>query len=173
MSIWILRMGHRLPRDERVSTHCGLVARSFGTEGVVFSGQKDQGLLDSIKIITDKWGGPFEVKYEKNWKKVIESFKSQNYCIILLTMYGLNLPNIIDKIRSKKNILVIVGSEKIPGEVYSLCDFQVAIGNQPHSEISALSVFLDRYQMGKELEKEFSGKIKIIPQIKGKKTEER
>jgi len=165
-------MGHRLPRDERISTHCGLVARSFGSEGIVFSGEKDQGLLDSIKRITDKWGGHFEVKYEKNWKKVIKDFKSQNYYIVLLTMYGINLPNIIDKIRKKINLLVVVGSEKIPGEVYDLCDIQVAVGNQPHSEISALSIFLDWYQKGEELKKEFSGKIKVIPQSKGKKTEE-
>ena len=87
-------------------------------------------------------------------------------------MYGINLPNIIDKIRKKINLLVVVGSEKIPGEVYDLCDIQVAVGNQPHSEISALSIFLDWYQKGEELKKEFSGKIKVIPQSKGKKTEE-
>jgi len=165
-------MGHRLPRDERISTHCGLVARSFGTEGIILSGEKDQGLLDSIKRITNKWGGPFEVKYEKNWKKVIKEFKSKGYYIILLTMYGINLPNIIDKIRKKTNLLVIIGSEKIPGEVYDLCDAQIAVGNQPHSEIAALSIFLDWYQEGRELKKDFCGKIKVIPQEKGKKTEE-
>jgi len=165
-------MGHRLPRDERISTHCGLVARSFGADGIVFSGQEDQGLLDSIKRITYKWGGHFEVKYEKNWKKTVNEFKTKSYCVVLLTMYGINLPDIIDKIKKKDNLLIIVGSEKIPGEVYDLCDFQIAIGNQPHSEISSLALFLDWYQEGKELKKEFSGKIKIIPQIKGKKTEE-
>ena len=163
-------MGHRLPRDERVSTHCGLVSRAFGAEGIIFSGEKDQGLIDSIKRITDKWGGYFKVRYEKKWEKVIEEFKSRGYYIVLLTMYGINLPDIIYKIRKKKNLLVIVGSEKIPGEVYNLCDAQIAIGNQPHSEISALSIFLDWYQEGKELKTEFNGKIKIIPQSKGKKT---
>ncbi len=165
-------MGHRLPRDERISTHCGLVARAFGTEGIIFSGEKDQGLVDSIKRITDKWGGPFEVKYEKNWKKVIKEFKTKEYHIVLLTMYGINLPDIIDKIRKKVNLLVVVGSEKIPGEVYDLCNAQVAVGNQPHSEISSLALFLDWYQEGRELKKEFSGKIKVIPQVKGKKTKE-
>ncbi|HEX69064.1 MAG TPA: tRNA (cytidine(56)-2'-O)-methyltransferase, partial [Candidatus Bathyarchaeota archaeon] len=48
--------------------------------------------------------------------------------------------------------------------------FNVAIGNQPHSECSSLAVFLDRLFEGKELEKEFeNAKLKIIPQARGKK----
>jgi len=148
-------------------------ARSFGAEGIIFSGQEDKGLIESIQRIVEKWGGSFEVKYEKNWKKVVKEFKSQDYYVVLLTMYGINLPDIIDKIKNKPNLLVIVGSEKIPGEVYDLCDAQVAVGNQPHSEIAALAVFLDGYYQGKELKIKFNGKIKIIPQAKGKKTEER
>lgn len=161
-------MGHRLPRDERVSTHCGLVARAFGADGIVFSGQQDKGLIESIERIVDKWGGPFEVKYKKNWKKIIKEFKSRGYYVVLLTMYGINLPDIAEKIKEKKNLLVIVGSEKVPGEVYDLCDAQVAIGNQPHSEIAALAVFLDWYYKGEELNKEFSGKVKVVPKLKGK-----
>ncbi|MBL7170293.1 MAG: tRNA (cytidine(56)-2'-O)-methyltransferase [Candidatus Aenigmarchaeota archaeon] len=168
MSVWILRLGHRLPRDERVSTHCGLVARAFGADGIVFSGQQDKGLIESIERIVDKWGGPFEVKYKKNWKKIIKEFKSRGYYVVLLTMYGINLPDIAEKIKEKKNLLVIVGSEKVPGEVYDLCDAQVAIGNQPHSEIAALAVFLDWYYKGEELNKEFSGKVKVVPKLKGK-----
>jgi len=87
-------------------------------------------------------------------------------------MYGINLPDIIDKIREFKDILLIVGSEKVPGEVYDLCDVQIAVSNQPHSEVAALAVFLDWYHKGKELDEEFSGKIKIIPKIKGKEIKE-
>ena len=172
MSIWVLRLGHRLPRDERVSTHCGLVARALGSDGIVFSGQEDKGLLESMKRISDKWGGSFSVKYEKNWRKVIKYFKAKDYFIILLTMYGVNLPEIIEKIKPKKDLLLIIGSEKVPGEVYGLCDAQVAVSNQPHSEIAALAVFLDWYYQGKELEKKFKGKLKIVQKIKGKEVKE-
>ena len=68
--------------------------------------------------------------------------------------------------------MVIVGSQKVPGEFFSekVSDFNVAIGNQPHSECSSLAVFLDRLFEGKELEKEFeNAKLKIIPQARGKK----
>jgi tRNA (cytidine56-2'-O)-methyltransferase len=170
MSIWVLRLGHRLPRDERVSTHCGLVSRALGADGILFSGQEDKGLLVSIRKTTQKWGGKFQAKYVKNWKKAIKEFKEKGYYIVLLTMYGVNLPDIIEKIRRKKDILIIIGSEKVPGDVYELCDSQVAVGNQPHSEIAALGLFLDRYFQGKELERGFQGKIKIIPQEQGKKT---
>jgi len=58
--------------------------------------------------------------------------------------------------------------KKVPKEAFLLSDYNVAIGNQPHSEIAALAVFLDRYFEGKELEKDFKGKLKIIPSTKGK-----
>lgn len=172
MSIWVLRLGHRLPRDERVSTHCGLVARAFGADGIIFSGEKDQGLLDSLRRTSEKWGGNFAARYEKNWKKVIREFKAKGYYIILLTMYGISIQKVMDEIKSKKNLLLLIGSEKMPGEVYDLCDAQIAIGNQPHSEIAALAIFLDWYYKSKELEKEFHGKIKINPKIKGKEIKE-
>ncbi len=169
MSIWVLRLGHRLHRDERVSTHCGLVARAFGANGITYSGDKDDSIIDSIKKVVDKWGGPFEVKYEKNWKKVVKEWSG---CKVLLTMYGINLPDAIEEIRKLKNdLLIIVGSEKVRGEVYDLIDYQVAVTNQPHSEISGLSVFLDWYFGGIELSKKFNGKVRIVPMKKGKNVE--
>ncbi|MHC1589292.1 MAG: RNA methyltransferase, partial [Methermicoccaceae archaeon] len=33
---------------------------------------------------------------------------------------------------------------KVPREVYELSDYNVAVGNQPHSEVAALAVMLDR-----------------------------
>jgi tRNA (cytidine56-2'-O)-methyltransferase len=68
---------------------------------------------------------------------------------------------------------VLVGSQKVPGDFFSddVSDFNVAVGNQPHSECSALAVFLDRFFQGKELVKGFKkAKIKVVPQERGKKT---
>lgn len=169
MKIWVLRLSHRISRDERVSTHCSLVARAFGADGIIYSGDKDDSVIDSIEKVVDKWGGSFQVNYEKNWKKIIKEWKGYT---ILLTMYGINLPDTIEKIRNlKKDLLIIVGSEKVHPEVYELVDYQVAVANQPHSEIAALSVFLDRYFKGKQLSKKFNGKVRIVPMKKGKKVE--
>ena len=48
-------------------------------------------------------------------------------------------------------------------------DFNVAVGNQPHSECSALAIFLDRFFEGKELVKPFKkAMIEIVPKERGK-----
>jgi len=71
-------------------------------------------------------------------------------------------------------VLVIVGGEKVPFEVYQEMDYNIAVTSQPHSEISALAVFLDRLFAGKELEKGFSGATRaIVPQKCGKKIVEK
>jgi tRNA (cytidine56-2'-O)-methyltransferase len=160
----ILRLSHRIKRDERVSTHCALVARAFGADKLIYYGQKDENLENSIKKVSKQWGGTFKIKYEKNWKKTIENFKGKK---IHLTIYGESIKKKIKEIRKNKNILIIIGGKKVPGEIYNLADYNIAITNQPHSEIAALSIFLHEYFQGKE--KTFKGKLKIIPQKKGKK----
>jgi tRNA (cytidine56-2'-O)-methyltransferase len=68
--------------------------------------------------------------------------------------------------------MVVVGAEKVPGDVYQLADYNIAVGNQPHSEIAALALFLDWLQQGREFEKTFGdGELKIIPCEHGKSVE--
>jgi len=171
--IYVLRLGHRRERDKRISTHVGLVARAFGCDGIIYSGEYDDKLLDSIKKITETWGGPFNAEYNENWKSVIREFKKRGYVIVHLTMYGININDAeqeLKKLYEDRNLLIIVGAEKVPPIVYQEADFNIAIGNQPHSEVAALAIFLDRIFEGKELEKNFkNAKIKIIPQERGKK----
>jgi len=50
-----------------------------------------------------------------------------------------------------------------------IADYNVAIGSQPHSEIAALAIFLDRIFEGNQFNKSFlDEKMKIIPSNKGK-----
>jgi tRNA (cytidine56-2'-O)-methyltransferase len=167
--ITILRIGHRLGRDERLSTHCGLASRALGAEEIIYSGEEDKKLLESINSINEKWGSDFVARYEKNFRKVIDDYKAKKYLIVHLTMYGLPIEKNIAKIRKSKKVMVIIGSEKVPGEVYQKADMNIAVTNQPHSELAALTIFLHEYFEGKELAKRFNGKIKIIPQERGKK----
>ena len=74
----------------------------------------------------------------------------------------------IRKKTSKKNVLIIVGGEKVPGEIYEEVDYNIAITNQPHSEVAALGIFLHEYFHGK-YRKFKDAKNKIIPQKHGKK----
>ncbi len=119
------------------------------------------------------WGGPFEVSKTSSYRKFIREWKERGGIVVHLTMYGENIEgsDVLERIkRSKGDILVVVGAEKVPADVYQLADFNVAIGNQPHSEVAALAVFLDRLFEGRELTKEFEGaKLRIIPSPRGKK----
>jgi tRNA (cytidine56-2'-O)-methyltransferase len=84
-------------------------------------------------------------------------------------MYGINIENAIGDLQKENKVLVVIGAEKVPREMYELADYNLAIGNQPHSEIAALAIFLDRVFKGKQLKKDFKGaKLKIIPMPKGK-----
>ncbi|NOQ56200.1 MAG: tRNA (cytidine(56)-2'-O)-methyltransferase [Nanohaloarchaea archaeon] len=174
--ITVLRIGHRLGRDSRITTHCGLVSRAFGAKKIILSGDYDKKIVDSLCGVTKQWGGDFEVEYDKQFMKIIKKFKKEGGIVVHLTMYGINLPDKIGDIRKDskaRDVLVIIGSQKVPGEVYHLADYNVAVGNTPHSEISALAIFLDRFFCGRQIEKKMKkGKISIIPQEKGKKTVE-
>jgi len=158
-------LGHRRVRDARVSTHCGLVSRAFGANGIIYSGEKDDRLLESIASVSKRWGGDFAVGYNKNWRRVMQEFKGIK---VHLTMYGLPFQEHLSKLRGK-NVLVVIGGEKVPRDAYELADYNLSVTNQPHSEIAALAVFLDYFFKGKELNNDFKGGIRVIPSARSKK----
>lgn len=171
MEIHVLRLGHRLPRDERITTHVALVSRAFGAKEIIYSGQHDGSLESTVLRIADNWGGKFPISYENKFMNTIKAYKKKGFTILHLTMYGVPLPEAKNKIKAEK-ILIIVGAERVPMQVYELSDYNIAVTNQPHSEVAALAITLDRLQKGKELERnfdrKFKGKLKIKPNAKGK-----
>lgn len=166
--IIVLRLNHRRVRDKRASTHVGLVSRAFGADKIIFTGDHDKKLIESLNKVVDNWGGKFETEYSKDYLKVIKKYKKNDYLIVHLTMYGLKLEDEIKKLRKAKDLLVIVGGEKVPSEVYELSDLNISVTSQPHSEIAALALTLDKYYKGKELSFEFKGGKKIKPSARGK-----
>ncbi|MCP8322161.1 MAG: tRNA (cytidine(56)-2'-O)-methyltransferase [archaeon] len=172
----VLRWGHRL-RDERLTTHVILTARTLGASGAIISDVEDKDIKSTIEEVVDRFGGPFFFKMGIPWRRAIKEWKEKGGIIVHLTAYGENVEtsDVLKRIKSSgKDIMVIVGSQKVPSEFFSedVSNFNVAIGNEPHSECSSLAIFLDRYFEGKELSREFKGaKVKIIPQKRGKKLE--
>ncbi len=165
----VLRLGHRHVRDARITTHVCLTARALGADNVILSGEKDDKIIASVRDISARFGGNFKISYEKNWKKVIREFPGKK---VHLTMYGMPVQKKINSIKKHKDVLVVVGGEKVPWDVYEKADYNIAVGNQPHSEVAALAIFLHDYFEGKELSREFAGAgIKVIPHEMGKKTD--
>jgi tRNA (cytidine56-2'-O)-methyltransferase len=168
MKIEVLRIGQRLVRDDRVTTHVALVSRAFGASKIIMQ-EVNPEIKKTISDINRTWGGVFEVEITENWKNVLKS-KKNSFKIVHLTMYGENIDSVVDRLRQEKQILIVVGAEKVPREVYDLADYNVAVGNQPHSEISALAVLLDRVLQGEQFfKKHENARKEIIPTKRGKK----
>ena len=168
MEIEVLRIGQRVVRDDRVTTHVALVARSFGAQKI-YMNEVNPEIKHTISDINKTWGGDFKIEIISEWKKIIRERKNNGVKIIHLTMYGQNINSVEMKIRNEDKILIVVGAEKVPREIYELADYNVAVGNQPHSEISALGVLLDRIQQGKQFGFKFgNSEREIIPEERGK-----
>lgn len=172
MKVHVLRLGHRKTRDKRTTTHVGLTARALGASEMIFSGDKDQNIIDTLNDVVDNWGGDFQVTFCREWASFINTFEGLK---VHLTMYGLPLEDVMGKVRARaknEDLLVLVGGSKVPGKVYGMVDYNISITNQPHSEISSLAIFLDHLFQGRELDLEFPGaKRRIIPSNRNKNLE--
>ncbi|HOB18514.1 MAG TPA: tRNA (cytidine(56)-2'-O)-methyltransferase [Candidatus Methanoculleus thermohydrogenotrophicum] len=171
-AVAVLRIGHRPERDQRVTTHVGLAARALGAQGMYLAAN-DPGVIASIEDVVARWGGDFFVENNVKWRRCVDDWKAGGGKVVHLTMYGLRMTDVIDEIRNQERVLVVVGAEKVPGDVYGLADYNVSVTTQPHSEISSLALFLDHLFEGKELNREYpDAKIRIEPAKVGKRTVE-
>jgi tRNA (cytidine56-2'-O)-methyltransferase len=176
LKVAVLRWGHRPQRDARLTTHVALTARAFGADGMILSDTEDKKIKETVDGITKNWGGSFFFEMGTPWKKAVRDWKVEGGTVVHLTVYGENVQtsDVLGRIRKlEKNVLVLVGSQKVPGEFFSsaVSDFNVAIGNQPHSECASLAVFLDRFWEGRKLADTFeNAKIRILPSERSKKT---
>lgn len=168
--VTVLRLGHRPSRDKRVTTHLLLAARAFGASEAIYTGTRDNSLEESIAKIVRDWGGEFKVEYSESHRRVIKEWRGK---VIHLTMYGLPMQNVISEIRGDPYPkLVVVGGAKVPGDVYGSAHWNIAVTAQPHSEVSALAIFLNTFNEGRMLSHEFSGAhLQVVPQERGKVVE--
>ena len=176
----VLRLGHRPGRDERMTTHVGLTARALGADRVLFP-ENAAGSRETVVDITDRFGGPFEAALTDSPMRIVRDWDGR---VVHLTMYGLPIQDVEAEIRRSyrgpdgddhrngEALLVVVGSEKVPFEVYEAADWNVGVTNQPHSEVAGLAVFLDRLFEGGELDREWRGADRrVVPKATGKLVE--
>jgi len=170
----VLRLGHRPGRDERTTSHVGLTARALGADRAILAGDAAS-RRETVADITERFGGPFAVETTESPLGLVRDWEG---AVVHLTMYGLPIQDeegaIRDHYRSGDPLLVVVGAEKVPFDVYEAADWNVGVTNQPHSEIAALAVFLDRLFEGRELDREWAdAEREVVPQAVGKRVEER
>ena len=84
-------------------------------------------------------------------------------------MYGEPWRESIKSISHEKPIIIVVGGTKVSGQVYDLADHNISIGNQPHSEVAALAIFLESW-FGPidEYSRFTSPELRVIPSAVGK-----
>ena len=175
--IEVLRLGHRLGRDPRITTHLALVSRAMGANSFVLSGDEDEKLFSNIDSVNERFGYGLSCRYEKSpmrmLREIANSDEESKPIIIHLTMYGEPFKKVIPNIPKDKPVVVVVGGAKVPGELFKVSDFNIAVGNQPHSEVAALALFLDSWTDGEGFNREFSEpQLVIAPSKSGKDVKE-
>ncbi len=172
--ISVLRLGHRRERDKRITSHLGLTARAFGADEVILAGEEDESALETWRSVSERFGGEFECRYEAKPMAWLRGFtrnggNGQPGVIVHLTMYGEPWREAVGEITRDRPVVVVVGGTKVPGELFRLATHNVSVGNQPHSEVAALGVFLEAF-VGDLPEDHFAGgEIKVIPTADRKK----
>ena len=157
----VLRLGYRRGRDPRITTHLALVARALGADGFLLAGDEDQDLFDNLDSVCDRFGGQVETGHVSGLGHLKRHVESGGVAVHL-TMYGEPFRQAIPKIRRDRPLLIIVGGAKVPGDVYKYSQHNVAVGNQPHSEVAALALFLDGWYGTGSVERNLDGGELII-----------
>ena len=168
-AVEVLRVGHRPGRDPRLTTHVALAARAFGADRMYLH-PPDPELASRLADVVVGWGGQFEIAPAGDWKKVVRGFDG---AVVHLTMYGEGLAKVLPRLARERRILLVVGGAKVPPDLYRLATYNVAVGHQPHSEVAAVAVTLERLK-GLPGSRRLPGARRwIVPRARGKKLVER
>lgn len=174
MNLEVLRLGHRPQRDKRITSHVCLTARALGARAVHIA-EADASVAGSVQDVADRFGGDFRVRDDTGWKGPIKAWKEAGGQVVHLTMYGRPLHEAVPDIVARgTDIMLVVGAEKVPGDLYKMADENVAVGNQPHSEVAALALVMDRLRGGAWETDEFPGAdLRVVPTARGKQVDTR
>lgn len=161
----MLRVGHRAGRDPRLSTHLALAARALGAERMYLQ-PPDSELAARVAAVVHRWGGGFELVGVEQWKPVL---RASDALVVHLTMYGEPLERVLPRLRRARRIVLVVGGAKVPPELYELADLNVAVGHQPHSEVAAVAIVLERLLGVPGPRLPTGASHRIVPSRRGKK----
>ena len=140
----VLRLGYRRGRDPRITTHLALVARAMGADSFLLAGDEDKEMFENLNSVSDRFGGHLKTEHVSGMGH-LKHHVANGGVAVHLTMYGEPFRKAIPKIRRDRPVLIVVGGAKVPGDVFKICQHNVAVGNQPHSEVAALALFMDAW----------------------------
>ncbi|HJN55145.1 MAG TPA: hypothetical protein QF646_02010 [Candidatus Poseidoniales archaeon] len=171
----VVRLGHRHDRDARITTHIGLVARAWGATRLLISGDRDSGVLDTVRDVNGRFGGTMDCSHESSSTRWLKRFVAgsledvgQPGLAIHLTMYGLPVDDVIPSLPRDQPTAFVVGGPKVPPEIWDICQHHVSIGSQPHSEVAALAIALDRWGARPDDVDTSDARLRIVPAAQGK-----
>lgn len=166
-AVEILRLGHRPGRDPRLSTHLALTARALGARALHLN-PPDPALEERLAAVGRQFGGTFRVYGLRSWSKFLDDWPGTR---IHLTMYGQDLEDIRATWVLREPVLLVVGGPKVPARVYHQVDYNVAVTHQPHSEVAAVALTLDRL-LGLSGNTIWTGaRLRVLPCERGKRVE--
>jgi tRNA (cytidine56-2'-O)-methyltransferase len=110
----VVRLGHRIDRDKRITSHLGLTARALGADGIVLCGDEDPSIIETWNNVSERFGGRFSARYESRPMAYLKSFKKgtkerPSGIIVHLTMYGEEVSEALPKIRRDRPVALVVG----------------------------------------------------------------
>ncbi len=166
----VLRLGHRPGRDPRLTTHLALTARAFRAQ-VFHLEPPDEELARRVRATTERFGGTFRVEGVRAWRPLLKGWKGTS---VHLTMYGEDLDEVAPRLLASPGpYLLVVGGPKVPREVYEASTFNVAVTHQPHSEVAALAITLDRFLGTPRSELREGARLQVLPAARGKRVVDR
>ena len=59
----VLRLGYRLGRDPRITTHLALVGRALGADRFLLAGDEDPKMFENLESVADRFGGGMETEH--------------------------------------------------------------------------------------------------------------
>jgi tRNA (cytidine56-2'-O)-methyltransferase len=166
--VTVLRVGHRVGRDPRLTTHLALTARALGAARMLLH-PPDPDLARRVAGVVDRWGGGFEIVPASEWRSTVKGFDGP---VVHLTMYGLPLERVLPRLARARRVLLVVGGAKVPPDLYRLARYNVAVGHQPHSEVAALAVTLTRLLGVPGPVRLPRARQRVVPRARGKKVVE-
>lgn len=164
--VTVLRIGHRPQRDKRITTHVCLTARAFGARRAILT-TRDAAVERSVAGVVKRFGGDFALEHSPSWRAAAKAFDGP---LVHLTMYGEPHTDVLPRVAHAQRVMVAVGAEKVPPELYQIATHNCSVGNQPHSEVAALAVVLEGLMGPGELYRDrASAQVRIEPTARGKR----